>query len=195
MKILIDNGHGVDTAGKRSPDGSLREYKYTREIAEKVVSELKKRGFDAERIVTEENDISLSERCRRVNSICDRIGTKNVILVSIHCNAAGNGSQWMNARGWEAWTSVGQTAADKMADCLYKAAEETDFKIRKDTTDGDPDKEGHLYILKHTKCPTILTENLFQDNKEDVAFLLSEAGKETIVCLHVKGIINYLKTI
>ena len=150
MKILIDNGHGVDTAGKRSPDGSLREYKYAREIAEKVVSELKKRGFDAERIVTEENDISLSERCRRVNSICDRVGTKNVILVSIHCNAAGNGSQWMNARGWEAWTSVGQTAADKMADCLYKAAEETDFKIRKDTTDGDPDKEGHLYILKHT---------------------------------------------
>lgn len=195
MKILIDNGHGVDTAGKRSPDGSLREYKYAREIAEKVVSELKKRGFDAERIVTEENDISLSERCRRVNSICDRVGTKNVIFVSIHCNAAGNGSQWMNARGWEAWTSVGQTAADKMADCLYKAAEETDFKIRKDTTDGDPDKEGHLYILKHTKCPAVLTENLFQDNKEDVAFLLSEAGKETIVGLHVKGIINYLKTI
>lgn len=195
MKILIDNGHGVDTAGKRSPDGSLREYKYAREIAEKVVSELKKRGFDAERIVTEENDISLSERCRRVNSICDRVGTKNVILVSIHCNAAGNGSQWMNASGWEAWTSVGQTAADKLADCLYKAAEETDFKIRKDTTDGDPDKEGHLYILKHTKCPAVLTENLFQDNKEDVAFLLSEAGKETIVSLHVKGIINYLKTI
>lgn len=195
MKVLIDNGHGVDTAGKRSPDGSLREYKYAREIAEKVVSELKKRGFDAERIVTEENDISLSERCRRVNSICDRIGTKNVILVSIHCNAAGNASQWMNARGWEAWTSVGQTAADKLADCLYKAAEETDFKIRKDTTDGDPDKEGHLYILKHTKCPAVLTENLFQDNKEDVAFLLSEAGKETIVSLHVKGIINYLKTI
>lgn len=195
MKILIDNGHGAETAGKRSPDGSLREYKYAREIAEKVVSELKKRGFDAERIVTEENDISLSERCRRVNSICDRIGTKNVILVSVHCNAAGNGSQWMNARGWEAWTSVGQTAADKLADCLYKAAEETDFKIRKDTTDGDPDKEGHLYILKHTKCPAVLTENLFQDNKEDVAFLLSEKGKETIVSLHVKGIIDYLKAI
>lgn len=195
MKILIDNGHGVDTAGKRSPDGSLREYKYAREIAGRIVSELRKQGFDAERIVTEENDISLRERCQRVNAICNRLGTKNVILVSVHCNAAGNGSQWMNARGWEAWTSVGQTAADKLADCLYKSAEETDFKIRKDTTDGDPDKEGHLYILKHTKCPAVLTENLFQDNKEDVAFLLSEAGKETIVNLHVKGIINYLKTI
>ena len=40
MKILIDNGHGVDTAGKRSPDGSLREYKYAREIAEKVAEML-----------------------------------------------------------------------------------------------------------------------------------------------------------
>ena len=90
MKILIDNGHGVDTAGKRSPDGSLREYKYAREIAERIVSELKKQGFDAERIVIEETDISLRERCQRANAICDKLGTKNVILVSVHCNAAGN---------------------------------------------------------------------------------------------------------
>lgn len=26
MKILIDNGHGENTPGKRSPDGKLREY-------------------------------------------------------------------------------------------------------------------------------------------------------------------------
>ena len=28
MKILIDNGHGVETPGKRSPDGRFREYAY-----------------------------------------------------------------------------------------------------------------------------------------------------------------------
>lgn len=195
MKILIDNGHGVDTAGKRSPDGSLREYKYTREIAERIVAELKKQGFEAERIVTEETDISLSERCRRVNSICDRLGKKNVILVSVHCNAAGNGSQWMNARGWEAWTSVGSTNADRLASCLYEAAKQAGLKTRTDFTDGDHDKEAHFYILKHTSCPAVLTENLFQDNREDVAFLLSEVGKETIVSIHVKGIINYIKSI
>ena len=33
MKVLIDNGHGSDTPGKRSPNGRLREYAYTREIA------------------------------------------------------------------------------------------------------------------------------------------------------------------
>ena len=33
MIVLIDNGHGIDTPGKRSPDGKLREYKYCRQIA------------------------------------------------------------------------------------------------------------------------------------------------------------------
>ena len=36
MKILIDNGHGENTPGKRSPDGTFREYAYTREIADEV---------------------------------------------------------------------------------------------------------------------------------------------------------------
>lgn len=64
--------------------------------------------------------------------------------------------------------------------------------IRKDTSDGDPDKESQFYILKHTNCPALLTENLFQDNKEDVEFLLSAKGKQAIVELHISGIIKYL---
>ena len=191
MKILIDNGHGSNTKGKHSPDGRLMEYAYTREIAELVVSELLKKGIDAERIVREEVDVPLQERCRRVN----QYKGNEAILVSIHCNAAGSGTEWMAARGWEAWTSVGQTKADNLATCLYKAADEAGLKTRKDMTDGDPDKEEGFYILKHTVCPAVLTENLFQDNKEDVAFLLSEDGKQAIVNLHVNCIINFIKTL
>lgn len=190
MKVLIDNGHGSNTPGKRSPDGRLREYAYTREIAERLVMELRKNGIDAERIVKEEIDVPLTERCRRANEY----KASEVVLVSIHCNAAGNGSDWMSARGWEAWTSVGKTKADKLATCLYENAEHClpGMKIRKDMTDGDQDKENGFYILKHTKCPAVLTENLFQDNKEDVEFLLSEEGKLAIVNLHVWGIMKYL---
>lgn len=190
MKILIDNGHGVETAGKRSPDGRLREYAYAREIAARLEQALKEHGIEAVRITPEENDVPLAERCRRVN----KYGAKDVILVSIHCNAAGDGGQWMNARGWEARTSVGNTKADKLATCLYKSAGRAGFKLRKDETDGDPDKEGHLYILKHTVCPAVLTENLFQDNREDVEYLLSETGKQTIVDLHVNGIVEYINS-
>ena len=40
MKILIDNGHGMDTPGKRSPDEKLREYAWNRLIAGRIVADL-----------------------------------------------------------------------------------------------------------------------------------------------------------
>lgn len=57
MKVLIDNGHGENTPGKRSPDGRLREWAYTREIADMVVAGLRKLGIDAELIVKEDTDV------------------------------------------------------------------------------------------------------------------------------------------
>ena len=57
MKILVDNGHGSNTAGKRSPDGKFREYAYTREIAKKLVEELKKKGYEADLVTPEEYDV------------------------------------------------------------------------------------------------------------------------------------------
>ena len=194
MKILIDNGHGENTLGKRSPDGTLREYLYAREIADAIVRELVKRGYDAERIVRENVDVALTERTRRVNEYCGKLGASNVILISVHCNAAGDGSEWMKARGWAAYTSKGRTKADKLADCLYSIAESVFVgqRIRKDMSDGDPDWEENFYILQKTKCPAVLTENFFQDNKEDVDFLLSPEGKKQIVKVHVDGIIKYI---
>lgn len=76
MKVLIDNGHGENTPGKRSPDGRLREWAYSREIADMVVVGLRKLGIDAERIVKEDTDVPLSERCRRANAIYKEAGKK-----------------------------------------------------------------------------------------------------------------------
>lgn len=69
MKVLLDNGHGNNTPGKRSPDGRLTEWDYTREIADRVADRLQSAGIDSTRIVTEDTDISLEERVRRAN-IC-----------------------------------------------------------------------------------------------------------------------------
>lgn len=99
MKILIDNGHGIDTPGKRNPDGRCLEYKFNREIAERIVSDLLDRGFDAELLVSKQEDISLAESCRRVNATCDAIGANNVLLISIHVNVARSDGRWHNARG------------------------------------------------------------------------------------------------
>ena len=83
------------------------------------------------------------------------LGKSNVIVTSIHVNAAGNGSKWMNATGWSCYTSKGQTQSDKLAECLYEAAIKNfpGKRIRTDKSDGDPDWEESFYILRKTLCP------------------------------------------
>ena len=194
MKILIDNGHGRETPGKRSPDGRLLEYAYTRGIARRIVSALTALGHDAELLVPEQEDISLQERCRRVNDWCHRLGKDSVILISIHINAAGHGDRWMNARGWCAYTTRGNTRADRLATCLYDAAARhlLGMRLRTDYTDGDPDLEKNFYILLHTSAPAVLSESLFMDNQADCDFLMTPEGQQSLVDLHVEGIVNYL---
>lgn len=212
MIILIDNGHGIDTPGKCSPDKSLREYKWAREIATMLCNFLKNVGYDARLIVPEETDVPLRERCRRVNAICDKEGKDNVLFVSIHSNAAGADGKWKTAGGWCVYTSPGQTKSDILATEIWNAAKEwlTPYidrfpllqrkgeydsrqrPMRADWSDGDPDYEARFAVLTGTKCAAVLTESLFQDNKADVEFLLSREGKNAIVRLHADGIIKYL---
>lgn len=190
FKVILDAGHGRDTAGKRSPDGRLLEYAYAREIAVRLERELKARGYDAQRIVPEENDISLKERCNRANRIYAAAG-KKAILVSIHCNAAGADSKWHDARGWSAYVSRNASKKSKELACrLIDAAETQGLKVRRYSQD-EPYWTQNLAICRDTNCPAVLTENLFQDNKDDVDYLLSEKGKQAIVELHVEGIMAY----
>ena len=195
MKIFIDNGHGLMTAGKRSPDGLFREPFYNREIARRVVSDLRDRGLDAELLVPEDDDISLAERVRRVNAACFLLGKRNVILVSIHVNAAGNGSKWLNATGWSIYTCKGQTESDRLAEILCEAAIKNfpGRRIRTDFSDGDSDWEEGFYILRKSLCPAVLTENFFMDSRDDLEYLQSRAGKQAVVDTHVEGIVEWLE--
>jgi N-acetylmuramoyl-L-alanine amidase len=209
MIILIDNGHGNNTLGKQSPllDESIKvadefieknrfkEWKYTRVIAKQVVDKLKSMDYDARLVVTEDTDVSLSERIRRVNTICNKEGAGNVLLISVHANAVGDSSQWMTGKGWEAYTTRGETISDKLADFLYKRADSNikGRKIREDWTDGDRDKEADFYIIKKAKCAAVLTENFFYDNKDDLQYLTSEEGVHAVVRLHIEGIIDFVK--
>ena len=210
--IILDNGHGVNTPGKCSPpkeDGTrFREYAYARKVVKEVESRLKKLGYDVYILVPEDNDISLSTRISRANSKISKVGSGNCLLISVHNDAAGNLGNWMNARGWSAWTTRGQNNSDKLADFLYDAAEKylkgyTTYgktftsgiqkPVRTDLSDGDRDWEAGWAIIKGANCPAVLTENLFQDNKQDVKFLESDEGFDTICKIHVEGIVNFIK--
>lgn len=184
MYIIIDNGHGMDTPGKRSPiyDGKqVFEWRFTRDIANKIFYKLMSQGINCKLLVPELNDISLGERCRRANE--EYIKHPDSILISIHANAGGG-------TGWECFTSVGNTKSD-----LYATIISNEFKMmfpekkmRFDYSDKDPDKEENFYILKNTSCPAILLENFFMDNQDDFNLIISDWGKEKIANTIVNSI-------
>ncbi|GHV13650.1 N-acetylmuramoyl-L-alanine amidase [Bacteroidia bacterium] len=184
--VILDNGHGIYTAGKRSPvwaDGSqLFEYEFNRDVVKRIARYLENENIPYSILVPELDDISLSERVRRANEIYKYSGN-NAYLISIHANAGGG-------TGWECFTSVGQTKADPIATILCEEAQKEfpDLRIRFDYSDGDPDKESQFYILKNTHCPAVLTENFFMDTEKDCRFIMSEEGRQRVARMHVKAI-------
>ena len=176
MKVILDNGHGRDTAGKRSPDGRLREYAYTREMARRIAQDLKRQGIDVSLLVPEDTDVPLKERVERANRIYAETG-KQAILVSIHVNAAGNGSTWFSARGWSVFVDPAASQdSERLATSIAEAAGNIGLTVRRETG-GRNYWVSSLYICKHTNCPAVLTENLFQDNREDVDYLFERCGQ------------------
>lgn len=198
MIILLDNGHGVNTSGKCSPDGLFREYRYARQVTALVQQQLKAQGYDARILVPEEGDVALTQRAARVNALCDQYGKKNVLLVSVHNDAAGADGKWHDARGLSVRVSPQASQESlRLARCIYDAG----ARIGGNAVTGNRCvPPGHywpqsLYILNATKCPAVLIENLFQDNREDVTWLMSPEGLATVARYHVEGIKAYIKEV
>lgn len=205
--VFLDNGHTKSTPGKCSPDKSLYEWKYNREIVCDIENELDKLGIQHWNTHKEDDWVDSAHandskdlvlRVTRINSKYAEVKNKRkkAFMISVHVNAAGNGD-WYNATGWCTYTTRGQNNSDKLADCLYDAAEEVLLplgkKLRTDKTDGDRDHESDFYIIKKANCVCTLSENFFMDCKTDCQWLLSEEGRKAIVKLHIEGIKKYIE--
>lgn len=193
--VLLDNGHGVETKGKRSPlweDGTqLLEYKYTRDVVNMIVEKFKFSFTYPEitliKITPEEEDISLAERCKRVNGYVKEYGKDNCLGISVHVNAF-NGK----AKGWQLHTYLGESLSDRYAEIVWHS-------FKKDL-DGvmntrayshkSVDFDANFAILRGTRCPFLLTENGFMDNEEECKFLMSEVGMHLIIDSHIKAIVK-----
>ncbi len=193
---IFDNGHGgiidgvYQTAGKRSPvwpDGQqLFEGEFNRAIVDRLVKMCAANNILHVNLVDTQEDVSLKDRVSQANSIA-RSSDKPCIYVSIHAN----GFNQESANGWSVYTSPGETKSDEIATILFDKSMR-EFKgeyMRKDTTDGDPDKESNFYVLVNTTMPAILSENFFMTNSDNChKYLLSEDGRDRIAKIHFQMI-------
>ena len=200
---VIDAGHGgiIDgkyTSGEKkkytflkddnSEDFTIYEGVVNRQIGQKLIDMLDAKGIPYKDLtVSDKEDMPLRERTSKANKIYDQ--NKKYYFLSIHSNAASNElkGKGLNATGFEIYTSKGQTKSDELATIAAKwyKKELSDFRFRQEIEDGDPDKEANLAVLRDTKCPAFLVENLFYDNIKEAKFLMSENGQNKIAsCLY-----------
>lgn len=209
--IILDNGHGTDhhTNGKYSPaldpdefdiNSSLvwgnryREGNGNREIVNRLRHYLTTyiSNVEVHLVVPENDDISLGERVRRINKLCDKYGTRNCIMISVHSNAVGDGSSWNNASGLSVHIANNASLRSKdLARQVYDAGAALGYAGNRNV----PSEHywvNNFYIIKNCKCPCILTENLFYTNKSDLKLLMSDSGLDDIVKYHAAGIAKHL---
>lgn len=200
--IILDFGHGgindagvYTTRGKKHtfPNGETAyEGVINRQIGGLVQSYLRVYGQDLN-VVTpvgpdDSRDLSLGYRVRLAN----QFNPRQTIFISIHCNAFNS-----RARGFEIFTTRGVTKSDALAENIADRIEpfynKLELKLRYDFSDGDKDKERDFYVLRKTRCPAVLLECLFFDNREDFEMLKSVEFQKELSWRIYQGIVDYIE--
>ena len=159
IAIILGTAHLKSTPGKCSPDGSFKEYEYSRYICKEVQKKLTDLGY---RCIIDclDDEIPYKEleyRVSIVNKLCKQY--ENCLYVSIHNNAAGSGKEWKNAQGWSVFIyRKASEKSRKLAEYLFDECK--GLKTRKETPSRKYWESG-LYVCKNTNCPAVLTENFF----------------------------------
>lgn len=170
LTIILDPAHGADVKGKCSPDGVHKEYLWSRERVHKLETLLISAGYKVFLTTDSNDEPGLSKR----KEVASKIEGSKKLLISLHNNAAGDGSKWLKARGIAVYTTKGETKSDKCAEVIIRHFEKDfpELKMRKYSPKKmEEDFEENFTVLMGSNYMAVLIEWLFQDNKEDVELL------------------------
>lgn len=163
--VALDAGHGLNTPGKRTPDG-IHEWELNDAVRDQVVRNLE--DYKVRFIFPDKNEGKVDEsltsrRTMAINADVD-------VLVSIHHNAFKG--TWGSARGIEVYVDRNCLAADReLANLICtRMAKNTGLKNR-------GVKSENWTVINTNKVPAVLTEGGFMDNKKDHKVITSKAGQ------------------
>lgn len=165
-RIVIDAGHGPNTSGKRSPDGTLREFMFNSAVAEMLKAQL---------LMYEDVEISFAHESDRDVPLRERTDKANAwgadLYFSIHANAFGIG--WNSVEGIETFAHT-----SKPAEAMILVAEVQNELIRSTGRVNRGVKTSDFHVLRETSMTAILAECGFMTNKEEAELLKSESYRQ-----------------
>lgn len=179
--IAIDNGHGINTPGKRTPimlNGKvIKEWEFNYPTAKKLGELLKYNGFNIIYVSDTEVDTPLSIRAKKAND------SKADLFVSIHYNALN--STWGTHGGVETYhypnSAKGKQLAELVQDELIK---ETGLRNR-------GVKSANFQVLRETNMVSVLAECGFMDNLDEAKLMLDKNYQMKCARAIAKGICRY----
>jgi N-acetylmuramoyl-L-alanine amidase len=177
--IALDDGHGMETPGKRTPvipelGRSIKENEFNKAVVYYLDKELKRCGFKTLLVAAGDSDIPLATRTNRANSA----GAD--AYISCHYNAGGG-------EGVETYHYPGSTKGNKLAQCVHK------YVIQGTKQKNRGVKSANFHVLRESRMPAILVEYGFMDDPglKEARLMLNkdfqiECARET-----AKGICEY----
>lgn len=190
FKTCIDPGHagGGTDPGACNANTGLQEADINLAIGKLLASYLDAAGCAVKITRTEQEQPETDDLSYRTNLSNE---WEADCFVSLHCNSAGT----TTAKGFEVWTSPGQTLGDALATCIFKQIQSTfpDMLERVDYSDGDPDKESKFYVLTQTDAPACLIEMGFISNDAEAARLSDNKFQDDMARAIARGITDYIR--
>lgn len=170
-KIMIDPGHGGKDPG--AVGYGLQEKVLTLDIAQRIRRILETEYTGVQVRLTRESDtyLDLSDRARMANDW----GAD--YFVSVHINAGGG-------TGFESFI---HTSQDSRTAALRNVVHDENMRMLSSVRDRGK-KAANFAVLRETRMPAVLTENLFIDHPEDARKLKDSAFLEKVARGHVEGI-------
>ena len=183
-KVMLDPGHGIETAGKRSPDGTYLEHEFNLDMAQRLKAQLERHGVSVILTRNTEHDVSLADRVAISNA------ANPDLFVSLHSNASGDGTAWTSPDGYGIYTSAAEETAErnKAAKAILARAREAGVSLWGEGLHHDIS----LYVLKNTVAPAVLIEHGFHTNRVETEKLKSAAYRDLLAAVDAKGILDYL---
>lgn len=179
-KIALDAGHGLNTAGKQTPDG-IKEWTLNDKVRDKIVVMLKE--YDVE-FIFPDNDEGIKDE-GLVNRRKMYVNVDADVAVSIHHNAYKG--TWCTATGVGVYVDKNASEADlKLANSICaKLAKYTGLKNR-------GVKRENFTVIYQNSIPAVLVEGGFMDNKKDYAVITSDDGQTAYAKAVAEGLIEFL---
>ena len=195
---MRDDAHGIDVLGKRSPDGSHREYKWSRERWDQIEIMAKAYGITVVTTAPGDKEPGMTNRVLAGNKFVKEHPNLFPVFISLHNDASKSDGTWGSARGVSVWTCKARNTSDILAEIMLKRLfqwlPETKHRIYS-PKEGERDFENDFTVLAGTKnvrplYHSMLLEIGFQDNKEDLHLLQDSAWNKKVEDSIMNGILD-----